>query len=127
MTPRDIAKVLRDAADVIERNGWTQDQLYDVEAEAAGKDPKDCPVCLMGAINVASFGDPSWRGTPADFNEGAMKRLADWAALAAVDHLNDLYAGTAMEPVLSDWNDAPNRTQDQVTAFLRAAADKAAA
>lgn len=122
MTAKTTAQILRDAADVIERNGWWQGDLYDTRAEVAGKDPKGCPVCLLGAINIAVYDSPKWDETPS--NLGVLAQCADQAIIAAVDHLIDLYAGTDMEPILPDWNDAPSRTQDEVTAFLRAAADK---
>ena len=125
MTDKTTAQILSEAADVIDRNGWHQGELYDAEAAAAGKDPKDCPVCLMGAIHVAGYGLPTWTGAPGGDEHERLMRCTDRAVIAAVDHLIDLYAGTDMEPVLPDWNDAPSRTRDQVTAFLRAAAAKA--
>jgi hypothetical protein len=125
MARKTTAQILADAADVIDRNGWIQNSMYDVDSKRVGKAPARCAVCLMGAINIAAFGLPSEMLVPYDVQESV--RPAQLARVAAVEHLADLQAGAVGFPALSDWNDAPGRTRDQVTAFLRAAAAKARA
>lgn len=102
-----VAADLRAAADVLERDGWTQGDYHD--------DTKTQAVChcVQGALAVALTGDP-WAvplGPSTDFrrwmaaNRQLEKELDGWASDA--------------------WNDMDDREAHQVIAALRAAADKA--
>lgn len=93
LTGQEKARILRDAAAELERNGWCQDELYDGQS-----------ACALGAL---------YRVTGIK-RSGDRWRLVDWA-------------GAALEPIIrmreiTDWNDQPGRTQeDVVKAFLQAA------
>ena len=107
--------VLRKAADLIEpAEAWTQNAFsrnHDGTTDEANGDAPaaDNPVCwcAMGAIAFIAKIDPN-----------------DWHAWK-ISGAND--ASKAMETYVSgpvgDWNDAPERTQAEVVAALRAAAD----
>lgn len=110
------AETLREAADVIRRNGWIQGDYFDRDQLDGGRISKDCSVCLHGAINLAAGGDPE-----NDYHHNAVKAtntLVEWL-------------WTALDPAiyasLSAWNDAPGRTAEQVIAALEAAAAGVAA
>jgi hypothetical protein len=88
-----VADLLDDAADLLERGGWIQGALEDRGAH-----------CALGAL---VFADP--------FNQ---YRLRARAALAEQVGLNPDRAGNW----LANWNDAPLRTRQQVLDTFRAAA-----
>lgn len=101
MADLDIPALLDKAADHIDRVGWHQGSLYDRERNSkltlAG-----CPVCAIGAINVALHGEPTFTSEGPDAHD-----VAD-AVLEAL----------GIEG-LADWNDEPGRTQAEVTNALR--------
>lgn len=97
----ETAAILDEAANVIERNGWTQGFYYDLSVDLP---PAECPVCPLGAIGLAmgatnpktdrAFGSPA---------EVALEQYLDIVTVA-------------------DWNDDPERTVTEVIAALRGAA-----
>lgn len=104
MTPREV---LLKAAALVER-GWTQD--------AGARSAKGNHVrstgraavcwCAEGAIQKAAFGGD---GYAYHFAKGALLRALPKRALS-----------------IPDWNDAPGRTQAEVVAALKAAAETCA-
>lgn len=90
-----VAQVLRDAAELIERDGWCQGDMYSTAGAR----------CVMGAIFTTAHhalpDDPSL----------AIDALAPFA--------RSLPQGKTME-----WNDDPDRTVTEVLAALRACADE---
>lgn len=98
MADIDTAEILDRAADHIDRVGWHQGSLYD-NSELAFP---SCPVCALGAINVALHGEPTFPLDGADPHDVA-----------------DAVLDTLGIEGLADWNDAPGRTQAEVTAALR--------
>ena len=94
----EVAQDLRAAADVLERDGWTQQMFCDPSTGAR---------CVMGSLD-AVYGPRDSRGV-GDPNEAiAYIRLTE-----------------VIGPRVIQWNDAPGRTADEVIAALRAAADRA--
>lgn len=105
------SEILDKAADVIERNGWTQGDWYDVDARG---DSRECPVCALGAINVAGG------SLPDEFPDGPRRA----AALVLADRLGvleDALSYGLSNTVGRDWNDVAGRTAEEVVAELRAA------
>lgn len=106
----DVADVLDKAAVIVDRNGHHKGYLYD-EAEAdTGLLLKCCHVDAVGAINIAVFDTPRW---PAEDHPAGP--LAQAAVLALQE--------TVGEPV-PGWNDADERTQDDVIASLWETAER---
>ena len=95
MTPSDI---LRAAADRIERYGWTQHE--------SGQDGQR--MCVLMALGAACD-DAGDRGR----NEPSLWR----SAKSALERHVRIGSG-----FVSNWNDAPGRTVDEVLAALRGAA-----
>lgn len=106
------SEILDKAADVIERNGWVQDEWYEF---GRAEDPRDCPVCAGGGLDVAAGYDP---GEPDDIPalSAAVKAFA-----AHVDPAFDPAAQGGYGTV-AGWNDEPGRTAEEVVRELRAAA-----
>ena len=97
--PATIVRNLRGAADVIDRNGLAKNgRFYD---GTSGKPPRDCPVCVYGALDVADGRDP---GT------GRLGTVSSEAGREFVHYLGKN---------VTAWNDAPETTADEVTAALR--------
>jgi hypothetical protein len=85
-----VAKILNQAADLIDANGWVQGPARDVDGHNASS------AC----------------GT-------AMATSSDWGKF---DSVLDAIRSQTGTPYTPDWNDAPGRTQAEVTAMLRNAA-----
>ena len=99
-----IAEALDRAADHIDKVGWFQGDLWDVYTDA-DRPPAECPVCAFGALNMALHGTPRFPELrPGDLNS---HDLADYVER----HLGGVE--------LADWNDAPARTQAEVTGLFR--------
>lgn len=99
-----IARVLWDAANYIEEHGWCQNRLTDVRGR----------VCFQGALGKAI--DPAvdltaWR-KPAQWPHWGLARDAN---MAFIRHLG--LSASKDETYL--WNDAPDRTQEEVVTALR--------
>jgi hypothetical protein len=100
-----VSRLLMRAADVIERDGWCQNNVL----------TEDGRVCLVGAIHTANnkrFGRANDYCDPWDENsrealvrmDRVLPKVADGIGACAV------------------WNDTPGRTKDEVVAKLRAVA-----
>jgi len=97
----ETADVLDEAANIIERNGWTQGDYHRPDGS---KSPRDCPVDTTGALNLALGADtPSHDIRPDSPAEVALMR----------------YLGIEYVP---GWNDEEGRTVEEVIAALRGAA-----
>lgn len=92
-----VAADLRAAADVLERDGWTQGEY---------EQPDGCK-CISGALRSVCGGIDT---TDTD------RYLSAWYALRPVIGRGAI-----------NWNDEPGRTADEVIAALRTAADAAEA
>lgn len=118
-TPEDLDQTSADlyaTAELIERNGWSQGTNW---RDNGGKLPSDCPVCVLGGLNVVTHGFP-WNPIESD----AMMRR-DRAALAVARYV-ERATGFALADVYeaAHWNDEAGRTAEEVCAVLRACADK---
>lgn len=102
-----IADVLDKAAAVIDRNGWTQGDLYDM-AQGEDRPAQDCRVCAIGAINTAVYGDPMYPVRSSQLSTPGEH---------AVDLMRDHLRLGSMK--LAVWNDTPGRTADEVTRAMR--------
>jgi hypothetical protein len=98
------ADILDKAAKHLQRVGHFKGYLYD-ERQAKGTALESCRVCAIGAILVAAYGKPRY---PAE--EPLVGGVGDLAILALTEHVD--------EPVPS-WNDASERTVDEITAAMR--------
>lgn len=96
--PDSVPALLRAAAAVIRERGWWKGSNEGPEGQ----------VCLFGAINVAAGGDPEGNG----FHPPLQAAL-----LCACDILEGTVEGD-----VDVWNDAPQRTVDEVLALLEGAA-----
>lgn len=105
-----LADILDKAADIIDRNGHHKGYLYDETKADGGLLLQCCPVDAVGAINIAVFGKPRW---PAENH--ADSPLAQAAALALEE--------TVKQPV-PGWNDAAERTQEDVITSLWETAER---
>ncbi|MEU3052228.1 DUF6197 family protein [Streptomyces griseus] len=120
MTPEEI---LLKAADVIQRDGWHQGALF----EGSNKAPtpqrdvaaREAPVCALGAISRATWGSCSSTGR--EYLASVVAAEADATCLL----LKQVEASTAGRyPSIPMWNDAPERSaEDVILALKRAAAD----
>ena len=109
-----VADTLRKAADLIEpAEAWTQNAFSrnhdgttdELEGHPAAADNPVC-WCALGAIAASAKVDPNhWR---------AWDGVAGRASNALETYVRES---------VGDWNDAPERTQAEVVAALRAAAD----
>lgn len=102
-TLNQIAVDLRMAADVLERDGWTQGAFHSLDG---------CH-CAAGALELAV-------GLRVN-DEAHDERYID-----AVRWLGNHVDVRPTSLAVFAWNDTPGRTADEVIAALRAAADKAA-
>jgi hypothetical protein len=104
MTVTQIAEVLDEAVAYLDNYGWLQGDYAQAE--------KECPVCAVGAINVAAFGTPY----PSSSN-------GSWDVTSEI-------AETVVEQMqilgfdLAAWNDQEGRTKEEVTEALRSTAEK---
>jgi hypothetical protein len=116
-------KDLRESAAVIRRNGWTQDALYDWAFVA---EPKDCPVCAVGAVNTAVCGDPrgawSLRATAVAVLPWEEKQALDARDTSARVALAE-FLGLSSYGVVAVWNDELGRSKAEVVAAFEGAAD----
>lgn len=101
---------LRAAADVLEWDGWTQEEYVG---------PNGCR-CIVGAVTKVLGGDDGEMSVPVANKErlfAARRLVATQIGDARTDYWFDVI----------DWNDEPGRTADEVIVALRAAADRAEA
>jgi hypothetical protein len=108
----ETAVVLEEAANIIRRNGFHKGSMFRV---LAGTRAAECPVCTWGALAIAACGTPEL-----PTNREVRQVLPVVQALARF-----LGLGTAGEDAMwtiPDWNDAPDRTAEQVINALESAA-----
>lgn len=98
----ELADVLDKAADHIDTVGWWQGSLY----EDASRPVTACPVCAMGAINMALYGTPQFP---------LQARRENYETYLVADLLRPRIGYSE----LADWNDVEGRTQAEVTALMR--------
>lgn len=104
-----VRDILLGAADYIEKHGWRQGG-FGAWGGRLG------PCCAAGAIGVMTTGE----GVGAcALGTAAKRQLA-----AMVTQRQDVPLAECV-PVIADWNDAPERTKDEVVAKLREAAEAA--
>ncbi len=106
-----VAEVLDRAADRLEvPDAWRQDILYARRADGSHVAPTGdgaCQFCMIGAIAHV------WGKEAGDVEE----------ALRQMPEINDMLSGGRFSPV--NFNDAAGRTQAEVVAALRSAAEAA--
>lgn len=105
-----VAADLRAAADVLEKDGWTQGALHSA-ADCGG------PHCARGAIHVAT-------GVVALYSSDDDELVND--AYFRAEHAERAFKSALGIGSLIDWNDS-RESADEVIAALRAAADAAEA
>ncbi|MGW3196242.1 DUF6197 family protein [Streptomyces sp. NPDC001118] len=112
-----LAEIYLKAADVIRTNGHYKGAFYGYGESGVGitLTPAESPVCTAGALSMAVEGNP----VPSrdDFNEVVI----DFARRTRI----------AVDPTwptiaVGDWNDAPERTADDVIAAFEQAAREVA-
>lgn len=106
-----VSEILDKAADVIaERGHWRGGY------KRPGDDPATCPVCVLGAINVATGSSPD---TEAGFK---VPGTASAAANALADHLGLNPGDDLIDLLGNEWNDNDAESAEDVVRELRAAA-----
>lgn len=100
--PATVPEVLARAADIIQQRGWHQGWFIDRDTGA---------VCCVGAIRIAG----GLTATPIYDRDAAAHDLVLNARSRMFGHL---------KRSVSVWNDEPGRTQAEVVAALRAAAEQ---
>jgi hypothetical protein len=107
------AKVLLDAAAYLEKWGWVKGYLggkYGNPTVAYN----DGPACAMGAIHSVTSMALPWE-TPIEIYD---------AACDASDLAREALSEVIPTKVIPEWNDAPERTQEEVINTMRATAEK---
>ncbi|MEU0939869.1 hypothetical protein [Embleya sp. NPDC005971] len=112
----DFADVFRRAAEVIRRNGWTQETLSAADP-VRGDVPAECAVCADGALRLVITGAPE--------GQSPVAHEAERAFIALVQMSGD--PRQIPMDVIATWNDAPERTADEVIAAFETAAVAVAA
>ncbi|MGW7688918.1 DUF6197 family protein [Streptomyces asiaticus] len=112
----DFATTFRRAADIIRTNGHNKGDYYRFPETGVGIQlaPAECPVCAAGAISIALTGAPKPSGHDVPLVEAAARRL--------LEHLIPGYKRALAIWDLGLWNDADERTADQVIAAFEDAA-----
>lgn len=118
--PTTVPDVLDAAADVIERQGWMQGAYGIVTDPERVIFRADGPVCAVGAINTAMWGDPSPFYHLGDDVIALRFRVIDALDSATAQGRVDSFA---LDRVVA-WNDYTDRTRDEVVAAFRAAAER---
>lgn len=104
----NTADILDRAADLIEERGWHQ-----------GWYVNDCgQLCIRGAMLVAVGIEPPQKDMPWPDHSGEAN--ASWQE--ATDEMDEY-----LDDLAERWNDAPERTKEEVVSTLRAAAQAARA
>ena len=103
MSTLTTVEVLRETKTLLEQRGWHKGWYFPL-ATANGDEPSpDCPLCLLGALDVAAG------GTPGDCTEASM---AAQRVISGVLFARNFFAG------VGTWNDAQDRTLAEVYALL---------
>lgn len=96
-----VRMLLLKAADEIEKCGWCRHHLRDPHGS----------LCIAGAINVASSGDPYWTD-----------KHDPYAALALVSRSLHAEGACGVAQNAVEWNNRVARSKEDVTGALRRAA-----
>ncbi|MDF5756552.1 hypothetical protein [Spongiactinospora sp. TRM90649] len=121
------AGVLRGASAVLALNGRYIGSYCDTAMWRAGLPPQRCPVCLIGAMNIAAGLEPDncWPGNARDPRVDIARRAAE----IFVTHVGIGRSDIGLVGDLADWHDGqgdwPQPTDEQVQAALLSAADHA--
>lgn len=108
--PPQAAEILEEAATVIETRGWYQGGFQDPASE-----PGACPVCALGAINIAAGEDAAEVFGSDDYRQDAALALIDFLHLR--ERLDEF---EGIEEVVGDyWNDEVATSPEQVMSALR--------
>lgn len=139
ITPEAVADLHDAAAAHIETYGWTQGEFYTGPVYAPAE---KCKVCARGGIAVAAGAAPEFGEVPLECaklplifddddpycghlapEDQARLELIEAAEKAFAAHLrntvSDIVKGPVDEAVITRWNDAEDRTAEQVIAALR--------
>lgn len=121
-----LAEIYLKAADIIRTNGHYKGAYFEPSPESAVgilPTPAECRVCIAGALSIAISGNP----TP-DRDGGSERKQYDVIAGRLAD-LMHIEGDPLLEPVgrLAGWNDADDRTADDVISALEQAAREVAA
>jgi hypothetical protein len=117
-----VARVLSDAADIIERDGWVQRHYFGSTRHLHPAFYDGSGACALGALLVAA-----WREEAPGYDSG-LRRLQEEAVRALEAHLIEVapveVLTRARDRLVGTWNDDRRRTKDEVVAALRATAEK---
>lgn len=116
----DTAEILNKAADVIETRGWHRGSFTPDGTLENPTDPKTCPVCVLGAINVAAGRAAELDLTDRGTAQAAAEQLAAYLGLTY-----RLYRYTLVEVLGDEWNDSAAADEAEVITALREAAKAA--
>jgi hypothetical protein len=108
LTSAAVARVLRDAAQYLTDHGWCQ-RLF-----TANHTDQYPAACALGAIAVAAFGEP--------VDDPYTTELPGWHKYDKAELALCRYLGGPWDGVPA-WNDAEDRTADDVIRTVRDAAD----
>ncbi|MEU0783450.1 hypothetical protein ABZ341_17990 [Streptomyces sp. NPDC006173] len=116
-----LAEIYLKAAEVIRTNGHYKGAYFEPSPESGvgiTPSPSECAVCIAGALSIAISGDPI-----PDRDFGPNRRQYDAIAGRLADLMN-IEGDPKLEPVgrLAGWNDAEERTADDVVAAFQQAA-----
>lgn len=112
--------ILTLAIGIQKKNGWTQDDFWDSDPKDNDTNPpkRECPVCALGAINIAGGHDPD------DTLTGERLQAAQALGVHLGFPLEELVDHElVVEAVGNGWNDAADRTFAQVLGAMHAAAE----
>lgn len=110
--------VLRTAADQIETYGLAQQDFFDYSKGPMGADPATVPCCAMGGMRAAV-------GYTQLIEESQQTPLTpSWQLVYTAEEQFQgwLYSQNVMQGI-GNWNDAEERTAEEVVSALRACAD----
>lgn len=121
-----LAEIYLKAAEVVRTNGHYKGAYFEPSPESGVgilPAPAECPVCIAGALSIAISGDP----TP-DRDANPEREHYDVIAGRLADTMG-IEGDPLLAPVgrLAGWNDAEERTADDVIAALEQAAKAVAA
>lgn len=101
----ELADIAEDAARVLDEEGWCQHELINL----------DNNLCLVGAIRRAANRTGKIGASTAVYLLGHAMR----PRLDPTGHLVGGQVVFVAQPNLPEWNDAPGRTKEEVTALLQ--------
>ena len=126
------AALLHGAAVYLHRHGWTQGEVFDL---VGGPDPDTAIIddenigplwpkaCAVGAINMAGYGRCMLTADTEPTDDEARPVIRALRVFAATIDPDYDPCETSAVDVIGDWNDAEDRTRDDVIQALHDAAD----